>query len=164
MAKHIKLELNSFLTDEVQKYNDFVLSKECNKKPNDEVLRVYIIKNNVIPHKCKICKMDPIWNKKPLDFILDRKNNNILDNDIENIRFLCPNCYSQIKQKKTIFKKNMKSEGLFCSGCKKRIKYKTNNYKNVKCFEELCKQCKEQEKLMSMLKKSTSTEKKTEII
>ena len=49
--------------------------------------------------------MDPIWNKKPLDFILDRKNNNILDNDIENIRFLCPNCYSQIKQKKTIFKK-----------------------------------------------------------
>ena len=57
----------------------------------------------------------------------------------------------------------MKSEGLFCSGCKKRIKYKTNNYKNVKCFEELCKQCKEQEKLMSMLKKSTSTE-KTKII
>ena len=38
--ENIKLEFNSFLSDKIKEYNDFVLSKECNKKPNDEILKV----------------------------------------------------------------------------------------------------------------------------
>ena len=154
--ENIKLEFNSFLSDKIKEYNDFVLSRECNKKPNDEILKVYIIENKILPHRCKICNIEPFWNKKALDFLLDRKNNNILDNSLENLRFLCPNCFSQIKKKKTIFKTSVKSEGIFCSNCKKRMKYKTNSYKGTKCFEEICKQCKTQESLKYMLNKANN--------
>ena len=122
--ENIKLEFNSFLSDKIKDYNKFILTKECNKKPNDEILKVYIIENKVLPHKCKQCNIEPKWNKKSLDFLLDRKNNNILDNNVDNLRFLCPNCFSQIKNKKTIFKTSVRSDGIFCSSCKKRIKYK----------------------------------------
>lgn len=154
--ENIKLEFNSFLSDKVKEFNDFVLSKECNIKPNDEILKVYIIEKKILPHKCKICNIEPTWNKKPLDFLLDRKNNNKLDNNVDNLRFLCPNCYSQIKKKKTIFKNSMKSEGIFCCTCKKRIKYKTNSHKGAKCYEEICKECKTQEKLKYMLNKANN--------
>ena len=153
---NIKLEFNSFLSDKIKDYNNFVLSKECNKKPNDEILKVYILENKVLPHRCKVCNIEPVWNKKPLDFLLDRKNNNILDNAVDNLRFLCPNCYSQIKKKKTIFKTSVKSEGVFCTSCNKRIKYKTNSHKGTRCFEEICKQCKTQEKLTHMLNKANN--------
>jgi hypothetical protein len=153
---NIKLEFNSFLSDKIKDYNNFVLSRECNKKPNDEILKVYIIENKVLPHRCKVCNIKPFWNKKNLDFLLDRKNNNILDNAVDNLRFLCPNCFSQIKKKKTIFKTSVKSDGIFCSSCKKRIKYKTNSHKGTRCFEEICKQCKTQEKLKYMLTKANN--------
>ena len=146
----MELQINSFISEKVKEYNDFILSKECNKKPSDEELKVYIIENKLLPHKCKVCKMVPEWNKKPLDFLLDRRNNNIIDNDIDNLRFLCPNCFSQIKKKKTIFTNSVRSEGLFCGGCNKRMKYKTNTYKNAKCYEEICGPCKTQEKLKRM--------------
>ena len=152
--ENIKFEFNSFLNDKIKEYNNFVLSRECNKKPNDAILKVYIIENEILPHKCKMCNIDPLWNKKPLDFLLDRKNNNILDNSIENLRLLCPNCFSQIKKKKTIFKTSIKSDGILCVNCNKRIKYKTSNHKGTKCFEEICKQCKTQEKLKYMLNKA----------
>jgi hypothetical protein len=146
----MELKINSLISETVKDYNEFILSKECKQKPHDEELKVYIIENKLLPHKCKVCSIKPEWNKKPLDFLLDRRNNNILDNDIDNLRFLCPNCYSQLKKKKTIFTTSVKSDGLCCSVCNKRIKYKTNSYKNVKCYEEICNTCKTQEKLSKM--------------
>ena len=98
------------------------------------------------------------WNKKPLDFLLDRRNNDILDNNLENLRFLCPNCFSQIKKNKTI-RSSIRSEGLFCSICNKRMKYKTNTHKTAKCFEEVCKTCRTQEKLKNMLLKANNNQK-----
>ena len=155
-GNNIKMSLNLFLTDKIKGFNSFILSRECNKKPCDEELKVYIIKNSVLPHSCSVCKIESFWNKKPLDFLLDRKNNNILDNSVENLRFLCPNCFSQIKKKKTIFKKSVKSDGILCKKCNKRIKYKTNRFKNVICFEELCTHCKTQDKLNTMYNKDNS--------
>ena len=53
----------------------------------------------------KLCNKEPVWNKKQCKiFYGAEKNNNILDNAVDNLRFLCPNCCSQIKKKKTIFK------------------------------------------------------------
>ena len=60
----MELEINSFISEKVKEYNDFILSKDCNKKPSDEELKVYIITNKLLPHKCKTCNMDPVWNKK----------------------------------------------------------------------------------------------------
>ena len=155
----MELKINSFISEKVKEYNDFILSKECNKKPSDEELKVYIIENKLLPHECKVCKQKPVWNKKPLDFLLDRRNNDILDNNLENLRFLCPNCFSQIKKNKTIFRSSIRSEGLFCSVCNKRMKYKTISHKTAKCFEEVCKTCRTQEKLKNMLLKANNNQK-----
>jgi hypothetical protein len=45
-------------------------------------------------NKCEICELTD-WNKKPIVLHLDHKNGSNMDNRIENIRILCPNCHSQ---------------------------------------------------------------------
>ena len=44
--------------------------------------------------KCEICGIEN-WNNKYLSFHLDHINGKNMDNRIENLRILCPNCHSQ---------------------------------------------------------------------
>lgn len=65
-----------------------------NCKHNRNVLRRYIIKNELIPYKCSICGLTT-WNNKTISLELDHINGINNDNRLENLRFLCPNCHSQ---------------------------------------------------------------------
>lgn len=46
--------------------------------------------------KCSICKHDNTWNNKPLIMILDHIDGNNHNNLKENLRWICPNCNSQL--------------------------------------------------------------------
>lgn len=45
---------------------------------------------------CEICGQSNEWNHKSLTMILDHKNGKKLDNRPENLRWICPNCDSQL--------------------------------------------------------------------
>jgi hypothetical protein len=45
---------------------------------------------------CRFHTEPLVWNGKPLPLILDHTNGNRHDNRPENLRFLCPNCDSQL--------------------------------------------------------------------
>jgi len=66
----------------------------ANSKHARNVLRRYILNNDLIPYKCAICGITH-WNNKALSLELDHINGINNDNRLENLRFLCPNCHSQ---------------------------------------------------------------------
>ena len=59
-------------------------------------LRRRILEGNIIPYKCSICGIDAIWNNKPMPLILDHINGINNDHRLENLRFVCSNCDSQL--------------------------------------------------------------------
>jgi hypothetical protein len=133
-------ELNFQYKEKIKNFDKFILSK-TNKYINDDLLSVYIIENELLKNECKSCKHDSIWMKKPLPMVLDRINNVITDNRIENLRFLCPNCFSQLKKRKTLFTRMTKDAQRICIDCGKRIKNTTIKQDTIKCKRQRCTQC-----------------------
>ena len=68
-----------------------------NSKHGRNALRGRLISDNIIPHdRCAICGGSRKWNGKPLSLILDHINGVNNDHRITNLRFVCPNCDSQL--------------------------------------------------------------------
>ena len=132
-------EINPIYQKKVDALNTFILSKKSFVSNDD--LALFLVDKEILEYKCKKCTNDGMWLKKPLTLVLDRLNNLISDNRIENLRFLCPNCFAQIKKKKTLFKKIIKDTQRLCIDCKKRIPNKSLSVDKMKCQSLRCKKC-----------------------
>jgi len=51
-----------------------------------------------VKHECSKCGQKPEWLGSPLTLDVDHVNKNWLDDRLENLRFLCPNCHSQFSR------------------------------------------------------------------
>ena len=87
------------------------------RRPNEEVfiensdyarhhIKRRIIVESLVPYKCFNCGNTGEWMEKPLPLILDHINGINNDNRIENLRFACSNCDSQLETYKNRRGKN----------------------------------------------------------
>jgi len=81
--------------------NDFNSSKSVSqeinyiKKNNNEMKRK-LLEKDLIENKCQSCKIGDMWNGRLLSLKLDYNNGNQNDKKLDNMRLLCPNCFTQI--------------------------------------------------------------------
>ena len=62
---------------------------------NPKYLKEYICRKNLLPYRCAICGLSE-WQNEPLALELDSFNGVYTSSNLNNLRFLCPNCYSQV--------------------------------------------------------------------
>jgi hypothetical protein len=59
-------------------------------------VRNMVLRYDLLPYLCAICGSPPAWKGHPLVLILDHANGDPSDHRLENLRFVCPNCESQL--------------------------------------------------------------------
>lgn len=122
---HIKLGLSS---NRGRKFETTKVTKEefLSRIKNGEQISRKFIKQKVVEFdllnnkKCAECGCGTEWNAKPLILQLDHINGNPDDNNLENLRFLCPNCHSQTETFSGKQKKLERKKKYFCK-CGKQI-------------------------------------------
>lgn len=81
--------------------NNFSSSKDIpletnNIKKNNKEIKRQLLEKNLIENKCQSCKIGDMWNGRLLSLKLDYNNGNPNDKNLDNMRLLCPNCFTQI--------------------------------------------------------------------
>ena len=82
-------------------------------------LKRRIIQQELIPYECAICSMPPEWNGQPMSLVLDHINGINNDNRLDNLRFVCHNCDSQLPTYKA---RNIRKVGrvAYCTALEKQ--------------------------------------------
>ena len=82
-----------------------------NSTYNRQSVKKRIIDNDVLPYICNICSLPPVWKGEPMCLILDHINGKNDDHRLENLRFVCHNCDSQLETYKGRNKKKKNNYG-----------------------------------------------------
>ena len=105
-----------------------------NSTASQQTLRRWYLKGQYTLYECFICGQQPFWQGKPLTLILDHINGENHNNELSNLRWVCPNCnqqldttgYRQMRVEKKLEKK------YYCIDCGKEIQ--RNSERCSECF------------------------------
>lgn len=78
-----------------KKYPDNEVFVENSTYPRHS-LKERIKRKKLIEYRCSVCGIDAVWNNKPMPLILDHINGINNDNRLQNLRFVCSNCDTQL--------------------------------------------------------------------
>ena len=73
---------------------DVFLKKLPDRKISTHKLRLRLIEDGLRKNECESCRNE-LWNGKPIPLELHHIDGNNLNNQIENLQILCPNCHAQ---------------------------------------------------------------------
>lgn len=137
------LDINTTRLNQYIPENNFIKRTDNEVfKENSEVSQNCLrnhYKSIIKPTKCTICNQVNTWNNQELIMILDHINGNNHDNRLENLRWVCPNCNSQLpttsarnpnRKNLTICKdcgKPISKGAIRCMDCKDKWKHNPNN-------------------------------------
>lgn len=120
---HFKPKIPTGLS--AKKSNEEIFCK--GSKVSQNTLRNAYKSQKISPYECSICGLQPIWNGKPLTLTLDHINGDNRNNEISNLRWVCPNCDRQLptfgsKNKRLFAHPDRNSKSLltnpkYCIGC-----------------------------------------------
>ena len=74
---------------------DNYLTKFSKKKTNSHNIKVWLFKFGLKNKTCEVCNLPNIWNGKELSLQLDHIDGDNNNNELSNLRIICPNCHSQ---------------------------------------------------------------------
>lgn len=84
----------------------FVLSSSC----DPSTIRRYVSKYELLGNNCKECGVGREWNNMKLTLQIDHIDGDRNNNQLVNLRLLCPNCHSQTKNFGVLNKKRIAEE------------------------------------------------------
>ena len=134
--ENMGLDIIHFIDGRVGEYSPTHISKEeFMRRLTDKCemdsgwMKKKIIEFSLISHKCHKCQLVDTWNGEPLTLHLDHIDGDYMNNSLNNLRFLCPNCHSQTP---TFSMGKRLCKEYVCEECGK----KTSGYSNK------CQKCK----------------------
>ena len=71
-----------------------IYDRNKGKRERPGVLKRALLESGIL-EVCDICKLQPEWQGHKLVLQIDHIDGDFLNNCLENLRFLCPNCHSQ---------------------------------------------------------------------
>lgn len=110
-----------------------------NSTANQATARRMFLKQENIPYICAICGQEPFWNGKEMTLVMDHINGHNKDHRIENLRWVCPNCNSQLETTGSRNIKNLQKEGYYSTkqeSCPPSIK-EEQKYYCIDCGKEI---------------------------
>ena len=102
--KALKIDTSHFQSS----YSYIALYSQQKKKTLKEILiknstynryhlKIRLLEEGLLEHRCYICGLAKQWNNKPINMVIDHINGIPNDHRLENLRMVCPNCNSQLE-------------------------------------------------------------------
>jgi hypothetical protein len=101
---------------------------------NTYTVKIRLIKDKIIPYCCTFCNNTGMWQNKTLVLRLDHINGIRNDHTLNNLRFVCPNCDSQLP---TFTGRNTKGKTKYSKFCNCGKTKTLNAPKCVSCARQL---------------------------
>jgi hypothetical protein len=135
-SSHFLSAMESSIVTRTMSKEKFMNILESGKRITNTNVKKFILKFDLIKNECKSCGLSSEWNGKKLVLQLEHMDGNSINNKLNNLCFLCPNCHSQTD---TFAGKKLKKY-YKCSSCGQNI------CKNDKC----CYQCSGKKRRLAM--------------